>query len=90
MSAKDKKWKLAKWAYVFGGLLIVSGIVFVARGIENGLGVIIAGGGLIDLALGAYITGNVMQKKAVGQYYQPVMDANNPSTEYLQYADSGK
>jgi hypothetical protein len=90
MSTKDKKWKLAKWAYFFGGLLIVAGIVFVARGIENGLGVIIAGGGLLELGLGTYVAGNVKQKQYVGQYYQPVMDANNPSNEYLQYANSGK
>jgi hypothetical protein len=84
---KDKKWKLATWGMIAGTVLMAAGVLGWFMGAKDGYVIIIGeGAGLMTLVLSAYITGNVYQKKAVGKYYQPVMDANNPSTEYLQYS----
>lgn len=74
MSARDRKWKLAKAAFVIGAVISLSGLAGWGLGQEGAAGIIAQGLGTIAGVLTLYGAANVAQKGVVGAHYRSELD----------------
>jgi len=74
MSARDRKWTLAKAAFAVGAVIALSGLAGWWLGNPGAAGIIAQGLGTIAGVLTLYGAANVAQKGVVGANYRPELD----------------